>query len=489
MKHTFVFSDLHLAVEAPDQGVWMRFRQSRFFIDADFGQLVDRLLDQVADAPFEVVFNGDTFELDGANAYARGARSRPEDLGNEPAEALGLDRILRDHPQFVGALGRLLVRAERIVFVTGNHDLGLHWPTSRDVLRRHLVRAAQDAGARTPPPALRDRLVFAPWFHRTRDGVYIEHGQQYDQASCTPDPLLPARQDGRGLWQSFGSAGYRHVLGGIGTMNPHNGKSYILGGISGYAYHYFRYYFGRRRSILKTWLFGSIRCARHMLAQREDHAEPGTAARWDGLARLVDQTGLSTHQLRRLRSLWVRPVSDQPYAILRELWLDRVGLVTLALLITGVTALLAPGWITLVVLALVVGGLITYERLAPDNDLDAYQDGLEGKAAQIARITGDDVVVLGHTHRPGRTRLPAGGTLINTGSWAPSFADPECTQPVDSHRTFAWIRSDEGRPVSANLLTWQDDRIAAFETRPQSTPSPRPVATTPLPALARTDAA
>jgi len=494
MKHTLVFSDLHLTLEAPDKGVWMRFRQRRFFIDGDFGRLVDRLLDQVADTPFEVVFNGDTFELDGANAYARGADERPEDLGNEPSEALGLDRILRDHPGFVAALGRLLVRAERIVFVTGNHDLGLHWPTSRHVLRRHLVRAAQDAGSRSAPPALRERLVFAPWFHRTPDGVYIEHGQQFDPASATPDPMMPTRDDGRGLWQSFGSAGYRHVLGGIGTMNPHNGKSFILGGVTGYAHHFFRYYFGRRRSILKPWLLGSIRCARHMLAQRADHSEPGTAARWDGLARLADQTALSAHQLRRLRGLWVRPVSDRPYAILRELWLDRVALVTLALLVIGFTALLAPGWITLLVLALVVGALLTYERLAPDNDLDAYQDGLCGKAAQIARITGDEVVVLGHTHRPHRARLANGGTLLNTGSWAPSFADPECTQPVDSHRTFAWIRTDGGRLVSANLLTWQDDRISAFDPCP--TPRARvagaPAAATAAAArsgLAQTDAA
>jgi len=461
MKHTFVFSDLHLAVEAPDQGVWMRFRQRRFFVDGDFCRLVDQLLAQVEDAPFEVVFNGDTFELDGANAYNHLASERPQDLGNESSEALGLDRILRDHSDLVTALGRLLARADRIVFVTGNHDLGLHWPTSRQILRRHLVRAARAVDASLDPAALRARVVFAPWFHRTGDGVYVEHGQQYDPASATPDPLLPGRDDGRGLWQSFGSAGYRHVLGGIGTMNPHNNRSYLLGGVIGYLRHFFRYYLGRRRSLVRSWLVGSIRCARHMIAQRR-RPEPGTAARWDELARQAGRAGLTTHQVRRLRGLGVRPLSDSPYAVLRELWLDRVALVTAALVVTGAVALVAPGWIALVVMALALGGLITYERLASDNDLDAYQDGLEGKAARIARVTGDPVVLFGHTHRPCRVRLPHGGTLINTGSWAPSFADPECTRPVDSHRTFAWIRSAQGRPQSATLLCWQDDRIAAF---------------------------
>ncbi len=487
MKHTFVFSDLHLALEAPDHGVWMRFRQRRFFVDDDFGRLVDHLLAQVQSEPFDVVFNGDTFELDGANAYSRQATERPEDLGNEPSEGLALDRILRDHPGFVASLGRLLARAERVVFVSGNHDLGLYWPTSRQILSRHLVGAAQAAGAHTDPSALRDRLIFAPWFYRTSDGVYIEHGQQYDSASATPDPLLPTRDDGRGLWQSFGSAGYRHVLGSIGTMNPHNNNSYLLGGLTGYLRHFFRYYFGRRRSLVKSWLMGSVRCARHMLTQRVDHTEPGTAVRWEGLARLAGQTGLSTHQLRRLRNLGARPLSDRPYPIWRELWLDRVALVTAALVLTGLVALVAPVWITLAAAALVVAGLITYEGLAPDNDLDAYQAGLTSKAAHITRITGDSVVVFGHTHRPLRVRLSGGGTLINTGSWAPSFADPECTRPVDSHRTFAWIRTAEGRPTKASLLTWSDDQMAVFDPRPAPSPTP---AVQPAPSrLPQTDAA
>lgn len=486
MKHTFVFSDLHLALEAPEHPVWMRFRQRRHFIDDDFGQLVDRLLEQVGDAPFDVVFNGDTFELDGANAYTRQATERPADLGNEPSEALGLDHILRDHPGFVAALGRLLARANQLIFVTGNHDLGLYWPTARQILRRRLVRAAQAAGA-ARGESLADRVVFAPWFHRSVDGIYVEHGQQYDPASATPDPLLVARADGRGLWQSFGSAGYRHVLGSIGTMNPHNHDTYLLGGVLGYARHYLRYYLGRRRPLLRSWLAGSIRCARHMLAQREGHTEPGTATRWDALVVQTDAVGLTTHQLRRLHSLQVRPVSDRPYAILRELWLDRVALVTLALLVIFAMTLLTPAWATVLVAALLAAGLATYERLAPDNDLDAYQSGLAGQAARIAEITGDEVVVLGHTHRPRRLALSSGGTLINTGSWAPSFADPECTRRVDSHRTFAWIRTGEGHPLSATLHCWQHNRIRAFEGC--SRPRPRPATKTALPHQPQTDAA
>ncbi len=486
-KHTFVFSDLHLALQAPDDGVWMRFRQRRHFMDSALSQLVDQLLAQVGDAPFEVVFNGDTFELDGANAYRRRPSERPEDLGNEPTESLSLDRVLRDHPVFMAALGRLLARAERLVFVTGNHDLGLYWPTSQQILLRHLVQAALSAGAGQTPELLRERVHFTQWFYRTTDGVYVEHGQQYDPASATPDPLLPARDDGRGLWQSFGSAGYRHVLGGIGTMNPHNHDTYLLGGVVGYGRHFFRYYFGRRRSILRSWLMGSLRCARHMLAQRHDTSEPGTAERWDALARQAEPTGLTPHQLRRLRKLQVRPVSDRPYAILRELWLDRVGLVAAALLLTGTVALLAPAWVTLLTLALVVGGLLTYERLAPNNDLEAYEDGLEAKAAHIARITGDTVIVLGHTHRPQRQRLAGGGTLINTGSWAPSFADPECTQPVNTDRTFAWIRSGNGRPAAASLLQWVDGRMATFDPSPR--PSPQRTAAASLPGVAQTDVA
>ena len=49
------------------------------FIDDDFAALTDRLLDQVGDQPFEVVFAGDTFELDGASAYTGRPRQRATD--------------------------------------------------------------------------------------------------------------------------------------------------------------------------------------------------------------------------------------------------------------------------------------------------------------------------------------------------------------------------------------------------------------------------
>ncbi|MFH2010305.1 MAG: metallophosphoesterase [bacterium] len=472
MKHTVVFSDLHLSLEEPGRGVWMRFRQRRFFIDDDFTALVERILEQTAGEPLEVVFNGDTFELDGANAYRRKAAERPEDEGNEAAESLALDRILRDHPVFVAALGRLLDRAERVVFVAGNHDLGLYWPTSRQVLRRHLVRAARRAGSGYSAPALRKRVCFRQWFHRTRDGVYVEHGQQHDPAAATPDPLLPIRRDGRGLWQSFGSAGYRHILGGIGTMNPHSNGSFLLGGLLGYVRHYLRYSCGQGHSLVSTWFFGALRCTRHMLGQHRAGIEPSTAARMDALAAQASGAALPTTTLRQLRELHARPLSNHPFAILHELWLDRLALFGLAALAVAATALLAPLLVTLTVLALVTGGLITYARLAPDNDLKAYEAGLGGVATRIARLTGDRVVVFGHTHRAQRKQLSGNVTLINTGSWAPSFADPECTRPVDSERTYAWIRSSLGQVTTASLLTWNAGDIETHE--------PRPVPATPL---------
>ena len=80
---TIVFSDFHMSPAAEEDGVWMRYRNRRFFVDSEYAELVDEILAQLGDAPFEVVFNGDMFELDGADGFrSRGGR-RDRDVGGE----------------------------------------------------------------------------------------------------------------------------------------------------------------------------------------------------------------------------------------------------------------------------------------------------------------------------------------------------------------------------------------------------------------------
>lgn len=466
-RQTLVFSDFHLSPASPDHPHWMRYRNRRFFVDDDYAALVDRLLGELDAAALppalEVVFNGDMFELDGADGFlhAVGAR-RDADIGREETEAAALTAVLEDHAGFVAATGRLLARAERVVFTAGNHDVGLYWPAARAALASRLAAAAQAAGAADPPDVLARRVVFRQWFYRSDDGrVYVEHGQQYDPASALPDPLVPLRGDGNGLWISFGSAGFRHILRGIGTMNPHDHNTFIMSAAQ-YARHWLNYYKGQGRSLLWTWLSGSWRCARHMLGQRSRRSHPAPRARRTAARRLAAATDLPRATLRRLRQLQARPVTDRPYRVIRELWLDRVAGGGLVAFVTLLGLLLLPWPWDVALTAVSALAFWLYERHAPVSDIMGYEDQLDGIATAIGELTGAEVVLLGHTHVPLDHRLASGVRLLNTGSWSPAFLDPECTRRAAALRPFARLRCAAGGVLSADLLVWREGRVVSW---------------------------
>jgi UDP-2,3-diacylglucosamine pyrophosphatase LpxH len=468
-RETIVFSDFHLAPASPDHPHWMRYRNRRFFVDVPYAALVDRLLAELGErgapgAPeLEVVFNGDMFELDGADGFLHAVPDRRDaDIGREETETAGLAAVLRDHEGFVAATGRLLARAERVVFLAGNHDIGLYWPSAQAVLIERLVAAARAAGAPQSAAELTARVVFRQWFHRSEDGrIYVEHGQQYDPASSLPDPLVPTRGDGRGLWISFGSAGFRHILRGIGTMNPHDHNTFIMSAVQ-YGKHWLRYYAGKGRSLGWTWLSGSWRCARHMLGQRSRASEPPPEAAERAARRLAEVTDLSPRALRRLRQLHARPITERPYFVLRELWLDRIGLGAVIALVALLGLLLLPWPWDLALTALSAVAFWLYERHAPASDIMRFEERLDEVALAVSEATGARLVLLGHTHHALDHQLPGGVRLINSGSWAPAFLDPECTRRAETLHTFVRVVADDGGVRSADLLAWDDGRILAW---------------------------
>ena len=483
--HVLVFSDFHLsdahAVQAAGAAraarraraddVWMRFRSPRFFVDGEFAALVARLMEELGDAPFEVVFNGDMFELDGTLAWGRRAGQALPMLGDEAAEVAALDRILTDHAELVEAIGRLLARASRVVFLSGNHDLGLYWPGAQRLLRRRLAAAARRAGAATSASVLRERVVFRPWFHRTA-GVYIEHAMQYDPTAALPDPLLPTRADG-GLWLSHGSLFFRHLMGHIGTMNPHNHESYLLGW-PGYFRHWLRYYWRKGRALFLPLFPGWARLVGHAWRQRNARAAPALPEREQALLDQLEATGCSPATILRLRALQASPTVTREYSLyrfLRTLGLDRlvVGGALAAVALLAVLALPSPHEIYAA--AGVALAFWLYGRLAPKGLQFTYEDELPDVAEEIAALTGDRVVLFGHTHHAGEQVLADGVRLLNSGTWANGFADPECRVRVNAARTFVWVRPGEGSAdPDAALLMWHRGAIVPFDPAFQTAP-------------------
>ena len=132
-------------------------------------------------------------------------------------------------------------------------------------------------------------------------------------------------------------------------------------------------------------------------------------------------------------------------------------------MVLALAALLLLAWPAGPLLAaLTVLAFVLYDRLAPSSDLSGHERRLPEIANFIARTTGDDVIVLGHTHSAGSVRLGGGGRLIDTGTWAPAFVDPECTKGAFPARTFAWIRTRSGARPKAQLVAWQGGDVLPY---------------------------
>ncbi|MBN1178128.1 MAG: hypothetical protein JXD18_02885 [Anaerolineae bacterium] len=92
------------------------------------------------------------------------------------------------HPVFFQALAWFVGQGHRIVFVRGNHDLELFWPSVQERLRQAIAQSCDG-----PPPAdLQTRIDFSPgWFHYRPGVFYAEHGKQYELMNACANPIRP----------------------------------------------------------------------------------------------------------------------------------------------------------------------------------------------------------------------------------------------------------------------------------------------------------
>jgi UDP-2,3-diacylglucosamine pyrophosphatase LpxH len=177
-RHTIVISDVHLSQAHPvddTDPLWMRYRRSAYHPDADVQTLIAQLETACTPGSLEFVCNGDVFDFD-APLVEHGESTAREYPNDEAGCADQMRRILADHPGFVAALGQLLVRGQRIMFLSGNHDVELYFTAVRQVLRDALVSEAVRQGAQASQAALQEGIRFRTWFHRTRTASTLNMG-------------------------------------------------------------------------------------------------------------------------------------------------------------------------------------------------------------------------------------------------------------------------------------------------------------------------
>ena len=447
-RRLVILSDVHLSQAHPETDGdprWMRYRRRDLHPDPDFSRLIDLILTRHADDSIELVMNGDVLDYD-APWVKDGVSSFDEFPLTEQGCAEHTERLLADHPVWFDSIARVLLRGHRVLFLSGNHDIELCWPAVRAVIKKDLARrwkalfdSAASAGPTeglTPPQDLDQRVRFRTWFHVTEDGVYIEHGSQYDHLNGVRYAMLPYTSDRTRVHPVFGKQAFKRTGSRMGYFNPYYEETFYMGAI-GYLRHFATHYFGSHRHIVRTWLFGMLRTMAEIFRHRHD--EDWTA----DMVRLAQQeTGASEEAILATHALTVRPGEHTMIPLLREAWLDRVGLGLATALLATATYLLAGRTGALIAAGALVGLFITYEILTPKPDLRTY-DSAPPEVKNLWHIHGAVAICMGHTHRP-FSHWEREGFYGNSGSWCPAFHDEACERPVLDGRPFLMLWTHDG---------------------------------------------
>jgi UDP-2,3-diacylglucosamine pyrophosphatase LpxH len=457
MVHTVVLSDIHLCEIEREDGLWMRYRQRPYCPDDELVAMLTELRRRVRGDRLTLILNGDIFDLDAPRVIDGESvfHNLPRDAAHS---APMLEAILDDHPEFLQALGEILADGHTLVFISGNHDIQLNLPELRALFTGRLLAAAARAGAVVPP----ERILLRSWFHRTDDGIVVEHGHQYDSYCSYRYPVAPFGNLPGEIQPTVGSLTARLLTSRMGFFNPHVDTSFMLSA-PGYLLHWIRCYLFSPHSLVVSWIAGSIRTMRELIRARHRH-DPG---RFEAdLRSAAAETGIDEGRLRAHAALFICPAEERLGRVLRELWLDRLALVPLALLLSLLGFWLAPGGHPLAGLALGPLLFACYELLTPKPTLDETWTSVQRTVHEVARIHQASAVIFGHTHQSA-ARWEDGVFYGNSGSWSAAFHDLACTRPLEPARPVLWLQR-RGDQLSGGMARWRDG-VFSF---PDASPPP-----------------
>lgn len=472
MHHTIVISDIHLSEVEPGTGPWMRYRQRPFLPDGEIARVLDALCVQTTNGRATVVFNGDVFDFDAPHVVGRTSVSH--DLPRDAEHGVpALAAILDDHPLFVAAVARVLAAGHEVVFVSGNHDVLLTLPEVRSLLSTRLVHATLDAESTSSPErrvSIEARIHFRAWFHRTNDGILVEHGHLYDPYCSYRYPMAPYKPERREIVATLGSVGSRLLVSRLGFFNPHEESSFMLTK-TGYFLHWLRHWLPSRRSLALIWAQATGRILWSLFRAR---LAPCRRRFRENLRACMRETGGSLLAIGRHMRLFEPPAEERLVRVVRELWVDRAIVLLLGALLAFV-CIARSRLPTALAFALVPLALLAlYERLAPKPPLSETWHRVGRAMRRIAAIHRTRAVVFGHTHLPEGT-WEGGLFLGNSGSWsaAPSGEDDA---PSPRERPLIWLTSGDDGELFGGLFAWKNGTLEprAVRERPRPNDKERP---------------
>jgi predicted phosphodiesterase len=357
MRALVVLSDVHLAHQGRDE------------VANDLARLVD------AHPGHEIVLNGDIFNLS------------QDPRGRDPAESAAA--MIRGKPRLRSALRRHIASGSPLTLVAGNHDAAVQLPAVRPAMLE-VLELGEDAPFR-----------IEPWFIR-RNGVHIEHGHVYDPDNAPAHPLSAPSYRSEPLGVSL----VRRFLGQHdGFVSAHQHEAPPSKNIK-YAFEQV----GARAPlvILHFFAVSALVCAETALRSRL------TAERRRGeaeLGRFVAEKGVPEAALRALLDAGPVPTHTSFRRTFMRLYYDRM-LATAAIPAGLLASLLLGGSggavLAAVSLAYVVGSM--------SGGVNRYPNGmpthLRSGAVLVRRLTGAEMVLMGHSHREDET-----DGYLNSGSF------------------------------------------------------------------------
>ena len=420
-----------------------------------------------------------------------------------------LAAIYRGHPVFFRALAWFVGHGHRIVFLRGNHDLELHWPSVQERIRECVAReyraAFQDAmgyDARDLVlPDLGERIGFQPgWFYYRRGAFYAEHGCQHEMLNASPNPIRPVLPGNKWLLNPD--------VGGLGVVCFHNHleNTYPAWENQG-NYAVFLLDLIRRdpfstvamlvrhgldfvRMAQRLWMAGQ---AKDQVPSKGDFASyAGLAGLDPGVVRAIYRAGARPLLLRRplawfLFSPWGHVVKVLILLVLAAL---AIGGATLwYLVVAPVLAGLLPDDLAfttvgpaLQLLAKMLLWLVPpvayalLERWLGTRRLEDFLPEAARRIHEHLREKDPDLryVIAGHDHQPDTRPIALGADgrhvyYLNAGTWTPTFAEGKRRlQTLGREVQFTFVRLVKCYDgYEADLLRWNDD---AGRAEPQIVP-------------------
>jgi UDP-2,3-diacylglucosamine pyrophosphatase LpxH len=380
-KVKIIVSDLHLGAGFFDLDKGNVLED--FIADSTFAHFLHEMKEEseIEGTDFELIIGGDMIEFLQVPAVAQFEPRRaypPQNyrssLEEDSARKIGL--IIRGHPMFFVALREFIKPANpqrRVTIIKGNHDVELYWPAVKERIRQAVYATGEE----------RAKLLAFEEVCVSREGIYVEHGNQYaekvNRVDNFEEPLDPEREGQLAI-----PAGSQFVIEFFNQVEWEKWWVDSVKPITALIWYALALDFPFAVKTLVAFLkvahiliVGSLAAAEaeKLVRELEDEAQ----------LQVLSQRYAEDEAFRRefnARVGHLLEAADAPPEVVRTHAIDEV-------------------------LAFNLGKSI----------IDEINSALHQAAELKAKETGAQIVVFGHTHDPLCERLESGGFYLNSGTW------------------------------------------------------------------------